>query len=101
MIGSFVTRMKKLFAQIEEQADIILIDSPPVLAVTDASILGPMLDGTLLILSAGRTRAKDLSQASESLEHVHANILGAVLNKDKSQKVGYQYYYAKDGRKKT
>ena len=62
------------------RADIILFGAPPIIAVTDAIVLGTKVDGVLLIVSAGRTRREHVQRARELLERVHVRIVGAVLN---------------------
>ena len=54
--------------------------APPVVAVTDAAVLGTKVDGVLLVVSAGRTRREHAQRAKELLERVHVRIVGAVLN---------------------
>jgi tyrosine-protein kinase Etk/Wzc len=60
--------------------DFLLFDSPPLLAATDASILSTLVEGTLIVVSAGRTRAEELNQGVEILERVGGAILGVILN---------------------
>jgi succinoglycan biosynthesis transport protein ExoP len=74
----------------------VLIDSPPVLPVTDAAILSRHADATLLLVAAGQTRRGDLLRAVERLNQVGAKILGIVLNKVTRQTgrtYGYSYSY--------
>lgn len=73
-------RMDKLLAQLREEADIILLDAPPVIAVTDAAILATKVDGVLLVVSAGQTKREHAQRAKALLEKVNARIVGAVLN---------------------
>jgi len=78
LLGS--RKMEQAIAALKAQADIVLFDAPPVVAVTDAAVLGTRVDGVLLVVSAGRTRRDHTQRAKELLERVHARILGAVLN---------------------
>ena len=74
----------------------MLIDSPPVLPVTDAAILSRHADATLMLAAAGQTRRADLHRAVEKLDQVGATILGIVLNKVTRQTgryYGYTYTY--------
>lgn len=73
-------KMEQVINSLKERADIILFDAPPVVAVTDAAVLGTKVDGVLLVVSAGRTRRDHAERAKELLERVHVRILGAVLN---------------------
>jgi Mrp family chromosome partitioning ATPase len=57
-----------------------LFDSSPILAVTDPAVVSTMVDGTLIVVSSGRTRAADLEQASELLEGVGGKVIGVVMN---------------------
>ena len=73
-------RMEETVAALKARADVVLFDAPPVVAVTDAVVLGTKLDGVLLVVCAGRTRREHTQRAKELLERVHIRIVGAVLN---------------------
>ncbi len=73
-------RMEEVIAALKNRADIVLFDAPPVIAVTDAVVLGTKVDGVLLVVRAGRTRREHAEQAKELLERVHIRIVGAVLD---------------------
>jgi len=73
-------KMEEAIAALKARADIILFDAPPVVAVTDAAVLGTKVDGALLAVCAGRTRREHAQRAKELLERVHVRIVGAVLN---------------------
>jgi non-specific protein-tyrosine kinase len=73
-------RMEELLAAVKEQYDVGVIDTPPVLAVTDASVLAPKVDGVLLVVRPGITKKEAAKQAIAELRHVGANVLGVVLN---------------------
>lgn len=89
--------MKKLLTEWEDMFDIIILDSPPVGIVTDASILASMVDATIVVVSSRRTEYNDMSRAIESLKNVNANIVGTVLNNfkgyDNNSRYKYYYYY--------
>lgn len=72
--------METLLHDLVESADLVLIDAPPVVAVSDASVLAAKVDGVLLVLKAGQTKRDYARQAKETLEKVNAHIVGAVLN---------------------
>ena len=72
-------RMDQIIAALKERADYVLFDSPPILAATDAALLGIKLDGALLAVRAGDTRRDHTVQARQALERVHVRIVGAVL----------------------
>ncbi len=73
-------KMEQVIAALKRHADILLFNAPPVIAVTDAAVLGTKVDGLLLVVSAGQTRREHALRARESLERVHVRIIGAVLN---------------------
>ena len=69
-----------LLSELRKQYDKIIVDSPPLLPVTDAAVLAPMCDGTLIFVKAGSTKQAQLRAAYNSLESVSARILGVVFN---------------------
>jgi capsular exopolysaccharide synthesis family protein len=73
-------RMEETIAALKAHADVILFDAPPIIAVTDAVVLGTKVDGVLLVVRAGHTRREHVEQAKEQLERVHVRIVGAVLD---------------------
>jgi capsular exopolysaccharide synthesis family protein len=87
-------RMGDFLQQIQEFADFVVIDTPPVLAVADASILGARVDGTLFVVDADTASRSATVQARDQLENAGARVIGAVFNRfDPSQAGGYPYYY--------
>ena len=83
-------RMGDIIAALKERADYVLFDSPPVLAATDAALLGIKLDAALLAVRAGDTRRDHTAQARQALERVHVRIVGAVLtNAPRENQVAY------------
>lgn len=72
-------RMSEIIGVLKARADYVLFDCPPVLAATDAALLGNKLDGMLLVVRAGHTRRDHVSQARSALERVQVRLLGAVL----------------------
>jgi non-specific protein-tyrosine kinase len=101
LLGS--QRMGQLIERLKEEADVILFDSPPAMAVTDASVLGTLADGVLIVVDAGRTRRNAAKETAERLRQVGANVLGAALNRLKPGRSGYYYYYyyySQDGTKR-
>lgn len=85
-------RLGELFQALSGQADYILCDAPPVLAVTDAALWASVADGVVLLVNAGNTRREQAQRAKAILEKVRANIVGAVLlNADRdTAMLGYQ-----------
>jgi capsular exopolysaccharide synthesis family protein len=72
-------RMNEIIGILKARANYILFDSPPVLAATDAALLGIKLDGVLLVVKSGQSRRDQTAAAREALEQVHARVVGAVL----------------------
>ena len=73
------SRMAELIESLTQKADIVLFDAPPVVPVTDASILGRHTDGVLLILQAGKTKREHAVRARALLEQVGVRLIGTVL----------------------
>jgi Mrp family chromosome partitioning ATPase len=86
--------MGTLIARLREIADVVLIDSPPVLAVADATILAGYADGVVIVTSAGKTTQDMLAQATKRLGGSRAALLGVVLNRSRSVSTkAYPGYY--------
>lgn len=83
-------RFDRLLDALKDDADWVMLDAPPVMAVADASILAPRVDAVVLVLDARRTRREEAQQAKAQLERVNARILGVVLN---NAKTGTNYRY--------
>lgn len=91
LLGSH--RMAHLVERLSDAADIVIFDSPPVLAVTDAAVMGRQVDGVLLVADAGHTREHALAGATAELQKTGTNVLGVALNRLDTRRGGYQYYY--------
>lgn len=91
-------RMKRLIEQMQEEADIILFDTPPSLPVTDATVLATQTDGVLVVTDSGHTRRSAVRETVERLGKVGANTLGIALNRLKPGHGGYYYYYYYESR---
>ena len=72
-------RMRELITDLRAKYNFVLIDTPPVIPVTDAVIIASNVEGTLLIIKAGHTQSGMVSRAIEHLAQVHSNIIGHVL----------------------
>lgn len=100
LLGS--PRMRDLLASLREQFDVIIIDSPPALAGTDAALLATQCDGTIVVVRAGKTDRRELTHTLEMLEGVGATLLGLLLNAFDTRRVYGQRYryqhYTRDGR---
>jgi capsular exopolysaccharide synthesis family protein len=85
-------QLADMFDELRKRFDLVLVDSPPLLPVTDALILAQAADTTLLVVAAGQTRGKNLRRAMEALSLVHAPTIGVVLN-EVTKTTGYGYGY--------
>ena len=81
-----------VFAALLEEFDVVLVDSPPVLPVTDALVLSGVVASTILVASNGETSKRALHRAVELLAQVNAPVLGVVLNRV-ADEGGYSYTY--------
>ena len=79
---------RKIFATLRENFDLVLVDSPPVLPVTDAMVLSKYADGTLLVVAAGQTKRAELYRATERFAQAKSPLVGIVLN-EVTKKSGY------------
>jgi len=87
-IRKFITALRSIF-------DIVIIDTPPVLLVTDPQLLADCTDGYLLVLASAQVDRDAAVKARDLLGKVNAKVLGAVLNKFESKKGSYYGYYNK------
>ena len=85
--------MKQATMTMVEQYEYVIIDSPPVLAVTDATVLSQLADGVLIVADAGNTRRGPLKQAVDQLRSSNAHLIGVILNKLKPKSDSYYSYY--------
>ncbi|WP_043931175.1 CpsD/CapB family tyrosine-protein kinase [Bacillus sp. EB01] len=85
--------MDSFIKEAEGKFDIVLFDTPPVLAVTDAQILSNKCDGTILVVSSEKTEIEQAVKAKELLATAQAKVLGVVLNNRKFEKNQQYYYY--------
>lgn len=96
LLGS--SRMKSFLEQMRNKYDFVMLDTPPVLPVTDATILSQLVDGVILVVRYGKTTYESILRAKESLEKVNANLLGTVINDMPitGEHASYYYYYSND-----
>jgi capsular exopolysaccharide synthesis family protein len=93
-------RMAELISSLKSAADVVILDTPPLVPVTDALVLSGRVDGVLLVASAGSTRRRHLTRATEYLDQADAPMIGAVLN-NSGQHIRYGYYKSYgDGRRR-
>jgi len=86
-------KMRALMESVVHVYDIVLLDSPPLLPVTDAAILSTQVDGVLLVINSGMVEKNLAKLAVERLNNVQARIIGTVLNRVTPDKGYYHYYY--------
>lgn len=91
MLASSV--MKQSLKEFEEFYDYVIIDTPPLLAATDAQILASIADATLLVVDIKKSKRRQVIEAKRRLDHVGAKLLGVVMNKVDLYKDTYYYYY--------
>lgn len=95
LLGS--QRMSSLLQEALGKYDLILLDTPPIISVTDSAVLSSMVDGVILVVGAGQADKNMVKKAYGLLENVKARVLGVVMNKVQIEKgFEYYYYYAKD-----
>ncbi|MBN2001372.1 polysaccharide biosynthesis tyrosine autokinase [candidate division KSB1 bacterium] len=87
--------MRDLLSLVKEKYELIVIDAPPIIAVTDAAVLAPYVDGVALVIESGRNDKEIVLKAKSLLERVGVNLIGAVLNnvREKNLYGDYDYYY--------
>jgi capsular exopolysaccharide synthesis family protein len=88
-------RAANVFSSLRQMFDVVLVDSPPLLAVSDAVVLSTYADAVLLVAAAGETRRGELERAIELLQQSTTRIAGIVLNKVSKRTSGYGYGYDK------
>ena len=94
LLGS--DRMSKLVDQLEHEWDMILLDSPPIVAVTDASMISGEIDAIAMVVKAGSTERSAVDRALDMMRNVKAPLIGAILNGASQESLGgkYAYYYS-------
>lgn len=93
LLGS--RRMNEVLEKARKMADVVLLDTPPVLATSDSAVLGPRVDGVILVISAGSSKRDETKKTRALLEQVKTRIMGVVLNNvGEAHSYGYYYYYS-------
>ena len=91
LLGS--PKMGTLLRELSQRYDNVLLDSPPVLLVADASIMASQADGVIMVVDGFNTRSSSLRAALDAMRNTHVNILGVIMNKLKPSRFGYGYAY--------
>jgi capsular exopolysaccharide synthesis family protein len=91
-------KMREVLRTLRERFDFVVFDSPPVGSVSDALILAGQVDGTVLVVEAGKFEAGFIQRARQQIEQARGRILGAVINKTRRERLGYYYqqYYGSE-----
>jgi len=97
LLGS--KRNRALLSKLRGDYDTIILDTPPLLAVTDAQVLTTISDGTIIVAQHGVTKKDEILQAKGLLEKVKGNILGVVLSQIPVDDNSYYYYYSYEEKK--
>jgi Mrp family chromosome partitioning ATPase len=86
--------MKEFISSLKEQYDLIIIDSPPALAVHDPVVLGTLVDGIIYVVESSKISAAMINHVTDLFNKANVNIIGVIMNKVKSPGMGhYQGYY--------
>lgn len=91
LLGS--KKMRRLLEELKAKFDYIILDSPPIMPLTDACVLGSLVDGVLFVVQARRTARQVVQQAQNLLNHIHAKILGFVLTQVEQRAPKYMNRY--------
>jgi len=85
--------MKNMMMELRQTYDVVVVDTPPVMAVTDSLIISSLVEGILFVVSAGELPSKEIVQAKNILESASAPLLGSVLNRTQFTHSYYRYLY--------
>jgi non-specific protein-tyrosine kinase len=89
-----LNRFEQLIDEIGQSVDVVLVDTPPVLVVTDPLVVAPNVDGVAVVCRAGRTRIDALRRTAATLAQGDVRLVGVVLNQQTGRDAeGYYYYY--------
>jgi capsular exopolysaccharide synthesis family protein len=87
-------RTSELLEALATKCDFVLIDSPPILPVSDGSVIGARVDATLMVVNDNKTHRKQLTRSLELLNQVEATVIGTVLNRVGKGTIDYGYGYS-------
>ena len=83
---------RRLIEELKGRCDILIVDSPPVLSLSDAQVLSSIADGVLLVVGAGGTPIRHIQRAQANIRHAGGRLLGVLLNKAKRYNDPYYTY---------
>jgi Mrp family chromosome partitioning ATPase len=91
-------RFRSILTELKQRGGVVLVDSAPVLPVSDSRLIARHSDAVLFVIAAGRTRTSAIPSSLEKLRFAHANVIGLVLNfadrdDDSSERYSYGYGY--------
>ena len=86
------TRMDQIISQLKEECDFLLLDSPPIMASADPTILASKVDGVVMVVDTAMSRADSFQDAMQQIQKAGAPILGYIINKVKTRQLGYGHY---------
>ncbi len=86
-------KMAEIITELRKRFEYVIIDTPPLIAVTDASVLSTIVDGVVMVLKAGQTTKELAKRAHKNLKEINAKIIGAILNDVDFERDRYYYYY--------
>ena len=90
-------RMYNILAALKTEKDLVVLDTPPIMAVTDAVVLSRHVDGVIIVIKPGVTKLGSAQQTVEQLKRINANLLGVVLNDVQLKRSRYAHYYYTNG----
>ena len=93
LVGS--NRVPFLMSLLKQKFDFIVVDSPPIMPATDAMLMAPMVDGTILVVRSGHTEKKIIKEVLARFKNANLQILGFLLNRVDMNREGYYRYYKK------
>jgi capsular exopolysaccharide synthesis family protein len=94
LLGS--DHMSKMVDQLEQEWDMVIFDSPPIVAVTDSSMISSEIDALVMVVKAGQTDRAAVDRALDTISNVRSPLIGAILNGASSETLAgkYSYYYS-------
>lgn len=89
---------RKLFASLQDEYDFILIDTPPIVSVTDAQVFLQYVPNCVMVIDSQKNNKNEVKKAKQLIEQADGHVIGAVLNKTIEEKSSNYYYYGEDSK---